>query len=632
MAQWYFNTYHDEDKRRDAIQSEYFSSEAVAEPGRALVREGIQNSLDAAAGEDAVLVRIYASGHENAKAHKDVDEFFAGAWEHFRAAGNGLREVPEKDERCKFLVFEDFSTKGLTGDPAATDHVPSSKNAFFHFFRAEGISDKGEGDRGRWGVGKTVFQRASRINTMFGMTVRHDDQKAMLMGVSILKGHRVHGSSFTPDGWFGARSSNNVVMPLIDVAVINRFRNVFALERGSEPGLSIVVPWLDDDVTGEAIVTAVLRDYFYPVLTGKLEVIVKAPGIDITVDKKSLDNELHRIGGDLERQLGPVIELARWSLEQGTETIPKMKKPPLRTAMQWDANLIPDELNSILTHRLASHERVAIRVPVNVREKGKSVRESFFDVFMVRDGSDRSDRPVFIREGLIIPDVRAPRSRGMTSLVISEDGPLAAFLGDAEGPAHTQWQHDGSNFKGKYVSGRTDLQFVIRSVRELVRLLTESESEEDTNLLGHIFNLPEGVLPERQSSQDRPGKQPETAEEPPPPSYRIFSIRPLTGGFTIEAAGSVSDEDLPPYIEVEAAYEVRRGNAFSKYRQDDFNFSKTGFIIDLRDAVLLAKSTNSMVLKLDNRDFQISVKGFDDRRDVRVRVSSMEEYDAGAIA
>src|SRR3989344_3968213 len=299
MAQWYFNTYRPQDKRRDPIQGEFFSSEAISDPGRALVREGIQNSLDAAIGDDPVLVRIFVSGSENAKEGRDVAELFADGWNHFRATDNGLREIPDSKERCEFLVFEDFNTKGLTGDISEVRHIAGHKNAFFHFFRADGISDKGEGDRGRWGVGKTVFQRASRLNTMFGLTVRHDDQKTLLMGMSVLKGHRLENNDYMPDGWFGERRNDGIIVPLGETSIVQRFRNCFSLERGSESGLSIVVPWLDPEVTEHAVVEAVMRDYFYPILTGRLEVIVKTPSTEITVTKDSLDKEIQCVDEEL---------------------------------------------------------------------------------------------------------------------------------------------------------------------------------------------------------------------------------------------------------------------------------------------------------------------------------------------
>ena len=134
MAQWYFNTYRPQDKRIDRLQGEFFSSEAISDPGRALVREGIQNSLDAAIEHETVLVCIFVSGKVNARQSQDVSEFFAGGWNHFRAPDNGLREGPDDSEPCEFLVFEDFSTKGLTGDISEIPRGKNHKKCFRPFF------------------------------------------------------------------------------------------------------------------------------------------------------------------------------------------------------------------------------------------------------------------------------------------------------------------------------------------------------------------------------------------------------------------------------------------------------------------------------------------------------------------
>ena len=59
---WRFNTRRPSEKRREPIQGEYFAAEAISNPGEALVREGIQNSLDARRNDGKVMVRIRVSG------------------------------------------------------------------------------------------------------------------------------------------------------------------------------------------------------------------------------------------------------------------------------------------------------------------------------------------------------------------------------------------------------------------------------------------------------------------------------------------------------------------------------------------------------------------------------------------
>ncbi len=81
--------------------------------------------------------------------------------------------LPREAEAMPYLVIEDFGTRGLTGDPHVDPELePASdiKNDFFYFWRNVGRSNKGEVDRGRWGLGKAVFTVASRIRTIFGIT------------------------------------------------------------------------------------------------------------------------------------------------------------------------------------------------------------------------------------------------------------------------------------------------------------------------------------------------------------------------------------------------------------------------------------------------------------------------------
>jgi hypothetical protein len=207
--QWHFNKPKPGDKNREPILGEFFATEAITNPAEALVREGDQNSLDAGEG-GLVQVRIYVSGATGALSPTVVAPYFVSAWPHIHAQGNGLRDAPTSDEPCPFLTFEDFGTSGLTGDVAQWHERPGVDNPFYYFFRAEGQSGKGEQDRGHWGVGKTVFPRSSRVSAYFGLTVRADDGKRLLMGQSVLKSHFVGDDYFSPDA---TANENDIRIP-----------------------------------------------------------------------------------------------------------------------------------------------------------------------------------------------------------------------------------------------------------------------------------------------------------------------------------------------------------------------------------------------------------------------------------
>jgi hypothetical protein len=142
----------------DPIQGEYFSDESISNPGDSLIREGIQNSLDAALEGSTVTVRIRVSGNRDTADPSLTTPFFDGLWEHLTARRNGLREAKTQLDPCPYLLFEDFGTTGLTGDPTEDWANEGSKNHFFHFFRAAGRSDKSETDRGCWVWERRSFQ------------------------------------------------------------------------------------------------------------------------------------------------------------------------------------------------------------------------------------------------------------------------------------------------------------------------------------------------------------------------------------------------------------------------------------------------------------------------------------------
>ena len=115
MAGWFFSEKGINDKERDPGWDEYFSSNRSTV--ESLVRESIQNSLDAAAkkyGPGAqALVRITCSGTKKALSESDYRVYLDGAAEHYAAKDCGLPAVSGK---CPYFVIEDFNTDGLTGD------------------------------------------------------------------------------------------------------------------------------------------------------------------------------------------------------------------------------------------------------------------------------------------------------------------------------------------------------------------------------------------------------------------------------------------------------------------------------------------------------------------------------------
>lgn len=617
MAKWHFNKKRPSDRTRDPIQGEFFTSDATSRPGEALIREGIQNSLDARNKDEEVMVRICISGREKAVSPDKVSKFLSEGWIHFHADKSGLYDPPRIDEPCEYLIFEDEGTTGLTGDIGQTEPDDDQQNPFFYFFRAEGRSGKGAKDRGRWGVGKTAFLLASRISTYFGVTVRADDGTKLLMGSSVLKNHSVDGATYMPDGWYGERTDEEeAVMPVADEALIDEFCNIFDIPRGNKAGLSIVVPWCS--LTDTNIKHAVIRDYYYPILMDRLEVIIETPSGEMALDENNILKEIEE-SEELSCEFGPLLALAMWVRDLHGDYY-TLNMPAAGYGWKWTEDLISEELCIELSTRFENDEKIALRVPVTVMNKSGEEHETFFDIFMVRDNG-YAGKPSFIREGIIISEV-GRAARGVRSIVIAEDGPIAEFLGDSENPSHTQWQHEGTHFKHNYKAGKTCLDFVKTSVYEIINIISKKGEEEDKELLIEIFSFPavEDSSAKKKSKTKKTGDGPDSgggggAER----SKSNFVISQFEDGFHARPAPG-SNITLGNKVKITAAYFRRDANPWGRYNKLDFEMNKPPIEIELSGLRELEAKENYIVAEVEASDFCATVTGFDKKRDLYVRV------------
>jgi hypothetical protein len=638
---WHFRKKTAGEKIRNPIQGEFFAQDAIAGPAQALVRESVQNSLDAASGAGPVRVRMTLGVGPDALAPEAVEGLFRGAWPHFLAPGNGLYAPPPPESQCAFLAIEDFGTNGLTGDPRQCDPDldSSGRNPFFLFFRAEGLSGKAGTELGRWGVGKFVFPRSSLVSTHFGLTVRVDDRRRLLLGAATLKAHRVAGDDgvYTPDGLFGQLGDEDFVEPIEDQAEIDRFCRLFGLTRGTEPGLSVVVPYIDeDDISFGALVSAAARDYFVPILRGALEISIAAGTNIATLTAGTIREVLGRYP-DLSKDVLPLVSLAEYSAHVPEADRIHVSMPNPAQSAKWTDGLIGSEALGALRTRLAARDPIAIRIPVTVRRKVPAENiPSYFDVILRHD-RDSDGRPVFVREGIIVSDVRGRRATEIRSLVLIEDRALGGMLGDSENPAHTQWQRDSSNFKGRYVYGKAVIDFVTDSVAAIIAAADRSAAEVDTSLTIDFFSVPpeEDDVETKEVPEPRPDRKPGTTTglELPDVPERPSAIRisRSQGGFTV--THGTSPPGSPFLVEVRCAYETRNGNALRKWDPADFRIGGTELpVVTTGSARVSAAKENYIVLVVTGPEFSAQVSGFDVSRDLYVRAQVREASGASQEA
>ncbi len=608
-----------------STSGEFFNSENDDSSADALVREAIQNSLDASqvleSGERSkVSVRILVSSHNQHLLPSKAEDYFSTLWPHLQSDST-IRELPDRKSPVSFIAIEDFGTKGLRGNPAQ-EKDGKGDSEFFYFWRNVGRGMKSGNELGRWGLGKTVFPNASKLRSFFGLTVRQGEEDALLMGQSELDIHSFDGKRYSQYGWWGITEADGFVLPLHEGKRVQSFRNDFHLQRQLEPGLSIVVPYLQDDLTPESIVRSIIHHYFFPILADKLEVKVEFHDQLVEINGTTIEQVAAKYFEEKENEsFRRVLELTLWALTNPEEERSILKLSGAGSSPRWNEALF--EEHSLDNYRASffNGTPIAVRAPLIVQQDGHEPNESFFDIYIRSEESQHIPEEYYIRRGVRITDIRALRERGLIGLVVIDDGPLVSMLGDAENPAHREWQKRSPKFRGKYIRGPSTLDFVKNSLREIVRILNQTVGEVDKELLSHIFWIEhpkdeKDKKVKKKSDTDEPGPEVPDPPEPPKPNPRDYSVRVVDDGFLI----SSTSKSINYRLSVRVAYDTRTGNPFRKYSEFDFDLSELPIEIICSHAKVHDISGNRFIIEPIQDSYQVKVTGFDNERDIIVKV------------
>jgi hypothetical protein len=642
---WKFKPKTKDDMAVDPFQDEFFKTDSVGGFSHALLRETIQNTLDAKA-ENCQEVRIRISIFRgNAPMHDaKYRSFFNGLNDHLNTHNNGLIDRPSSNASLDFLVIEDFNTTGLEGDPELADNPDdeSLRENFFYFWRNYGRSGKSGSERGRWGLGKTVFSAVSKINTFFGLTIRESDHRALLMGQSVLKIHTAGNKSFMPYGGFGtfgdSQGEQFFPVPIEDESSIRTFTETFHLTRTIEPGFSIVIPFPYEDISLHSLKAGIIKQFFYPIISGELSVTIQENGectelnredvIPLITNGAFLTSEFDGETEDVD--LLKLFSFARSAIEMQDDAFVILNPPEDLTALPaWHDELFNEVSLVNLRKQFDQNEIIGFKIPIKVQRIGHQAKLNWFRAFVQRDGTLHSAENYFIREGIRISSMTSFKERGIRGMVVIDEGELTTLIGDAENPAHTEWQKDSSKFRNKYKHGSKTIDFVKASLREIIRRLMKPAEGVDNELLGEVFyyDLPRKQQPDEKPKTARDKK--EKGEKPGDgPEVEVISrTRPIllskiSGGVRIYH-NPASEKNLSS-AEITFAYAVRKGNAIKKYNKPDFDLASESIKISGSGFEIDHALENVLKIDITDQAFDITVTGFDEQRDLVIKSSWSE--------
>ena len=625
MTSWSFRALRRADMNIDPVQGEFFAEQDIADR---LVREALQNSLDARLdnGFDGPVEVRFSIRRNNSLAAVKVEQYFRGLEPHLQASLES--NAPGRDHLgqlngqapAPYLLIEDFNTTGLVGEIEQEHNLQDSDgppNDFYYFVRNVGRSGKRGVEGGSWGLGKWVFPDASRINTYFFYTKRADDQRTMFMGQSVLKSHQITSNGVTtshlPYGYYAEIDPDDgFQMPIQTPSKLQEASEDFQLHRSGQAGLSLVIPFPDQELSHDSLLRAVIRYYFYPILCHDLTVIISEDDKCTEVDLESVFDVVDCIDWG-SANIPPSEMRNMFELAQSYRTLPDSERIELspydktRAPTSLCERMDDDTLSSIRS-RFELGDLLVFRVPVWVHPAGESAEASFFDFAVERMSGSTTSHTVYVRNNLAIPNAGAAigSSPPVRSLLIVQDLHLAKLMRDSEGPSHSRWSERAQKVREDYLRGPSTVRSVNGSVRDMIRCMTTSPEGIYRNLLTDYFKKPV-----------RNVVNPPPPPPPPPPPSPVQVTQSL-GGFTVRIQESNSS-DVAEY-RIKVAYVVRRGDPFNRYDPRDFRLDAEPIQIESVDTQFRIIEPNEMVVEPTGLSPSLTVVGFDSNRDLYVRV------------
>ncbi len=611
---WHFSPQLADQVENEITQRDQFNNDEV-DISETIVREAVQNSLDAAV-DDPSSVKV-SFKWVNKESGLDPDFFkglFEGQLEHAREADIDLESLDF--DRPEALVIEDYGTSGLTGSTSEKDD-----NHFSDFWRRHGKSHKTGKSRGRWGLGKLVYSTTSRIGAFFGLTVRPGSTASYLMGQTVLNLRTVNDTQYPPHAFFSDMENEEDVYRKIPVPIksddlVAEFIENFSLGRGGAPGLSVIIPFPDQNFNMEHMIGVAVGNYFYPLITGQLILEFN----DIEINSSNVREHANRYAADRFSQIDVLFDFIEeiYQAEQGG--LLELKPSWLDDRMLDESDFDPETLTEIRS-RFKSGELLGLSLPVMIKMKDGTNRDSNFSVYIKKPEELQKGLDLYVRGGLTLPGEAKFRDRRALGAMIAEDEAVCAFLGDAENAAHTQWTTNTEKLRRNYRNSQPIVSVIKKSVVQLYDLLAEVTEEKDEDALQDFFWFDEPDTGKNRKKRKKPKKPP--IVPPVEPRQPLFNISKQEGGFSISNSDGLSSEKLPRELNVEVAYEVTKGNAFKKYSPHDFKVGRNGNInLSAGNAVkLISAKENKWTFEVIKVPFKLKAVGFDESRDLKVKVS-----------
>ena len=212
-----------------------------------LVREAIQNSLDAAKDDNPVNVNFHTGSFTSSILNK-----------HFEKIDNGLDErFDEKNGPYEFIEIRDSNTRGLTGPIRYSDVRNNDFGNLLKLVYEISKPQQTEGAGGSWGLGKTIYFRLGIGLVIYYSRIKEDEKYVSRLAACLVE-DETKNESVIPYcenelrrgiAWWGRQDDNlkQCTIPIDDESEILQILSTFNLAPFSneDTGTSIIIPYIN---------------------------------------------------------------------------------------------------------------------------------------------------------------------------------------------------------------------------------------------------------------------------------------------------------------------------------------------------------------------------------------------------
>lgn len=211
-----------------------------------LVRESIQNSLDAKNEKDSYV----------------TVEFFTGEFNSL-SLNNELEGITDSLNKkywgntYKYIAVRDSNTVGLTGKMHYDEVTDNQYGNLLKLIYEISKPQEAEGAGGSWGLGKTVYFRVGiGLVIYYSRIVNEQGQYESRLAASLVENEMENdslipalpGKSKRGIAWWGQEIGDNKTKPITDEQYIKQILRIFEMDPydGDLTGTTIIIPYIDE--------------------------------------------------------------------------------------------------------------------------------------------------------------------------------------------------------------------------------------------------------------------------------------------------------------------------------------------------------------------------------------------------